>query len=255
MYAFAQRRDTLVFDEPLYASYLAANPRKTRPYRDELLRVDETNASCVIRDTLLGASIPSWFLTEGRPSPTVRFYKHIASQLPPGLSADLAFRQNCQHFFLIRHPYRVVASYWKTHGEVSVEDTGLWKMNEMYQALASDAVAGSPPPLVLDNSDLLDAPEQALKLVCNRFGLEFQHSMLRWPPGGHKADGIWAEYWYAGTHKSQGFEREGVAGAGASRLEDEEDVLLALPPHVQHEAKLCLPLYEEMRRHRSTIII
>jgi hypothetical protein len=55
MYSFAQRHDTAVFDEPLYAHYLAnINPAAFRPYREEVLKVQDSNGDAVVRDIILG---------------------------------------------------------------------------------------------------------------------------------------------------------------------------------------------------------
>ena len=44
MYAFAQREDTTVYDEPLYAHYLSnSNAREYHPGADEVLAKQENN--------------------------------------------------------------------------------------------------------------------------------------------------------------------------------------------------------------------
>ena len=36
-------------------------------------------------------------------------------------------------------------------------------------------------------------------------GIGFTDAMLSWPAGPKPEDGIWAEHWYANTHRSTGF--------------------------------------------------
>jgi hypothetical protein len=48
LYSFNQRKDTVCFDEPLYASYLKLHPHLYRPYREELLEKDETDSNKVL---------------------------------------------------------------------------------------------------------------------------------------------------------------------------------------------------------------
>ena len=53
MYSFAQRADTRVVDEPLYAHYLARSGAD-HPGRDDVLASQDTDGSSVVRDVVLG---------------------------------------------------------------------------------------------------------------------------------------------------------------------------------------------------------
>ena len=53
MYAFAQRTDTRVVDEPLYAHYLRVSGAQ-HPGRDEVLRAQEGDGEQVVRAVVLG---------------------------------------------------------------------------------------------------------------------------------------------------------------------------------------------------------
>jgi hypothetical protein len=48
MYSFSQRQDCTVVDEPLYAAYLKKYPHYFRPYRDELMKAQNTDGDSVI---------------------------------------------------------------------------------------------------------------------------------------------------------------------------------------------------------------
>ena len=55
MYSFAQREDTRVFDEPLYAHYLRISG-VAHPAREEVLAVQENNGNKVVQEVILQKS-------------------------------------------------------------------------------------------------------------------------------------------------------------------------------------------------------
>ena len=69
MYAWRQRADTVVVDEPLYAHYLRVSGR-VHPGRDEVLASQEIVGETVVRTVVLG----------DHPRP-VAFFKHMAKHL------------------------------------------------------------------------------------------------------------------------------------------------------------------------------
>ena len=54
MYAWRQRADTTVVDEPLYAHYLRVSGRD-HPGRDEVLAAQDPDGGAVVRDVVLGS--------------------------------------------------------------------------------------------------------------------------------------------------------------------------------------------------------
>ena len=60
---------------------------------------------------------------------------------------------------------------------------------------------------MIDVHDVLEDPPRLLTLLCQAVGLEFQDSMLSWPPGRRETDGAWAPYWYDSVEGSTGFQR------------------------------------------------
>lgn len=76
-------------------------------------------------------------------------------------------------------------------------------MEELFDEVA--AWSGQAP-LVIDGDALRADPEGALRGLCTRLGIAWTPKMLRWPAGGHPADGTWAPHWYAAVHRSTGFE-------------------------------------------------
>ena len=55
MYSFAQRKDTIVFDEPLYAYYLSVTGAN-HPGREDVLSSQEKNGDMVIENIVLQES-------------------------------------------------------------------------------------------------------------------------------------------------------------------------------------------------------
>ena len=107
MYAFAQRSDTQVVDEPLYAHYLhtkyGANAAESaHPGSAEVLASLSTDATTVVRDVILG------------PCDTpVLFMKQMAHHL---IEIDLSFLQRTLNVFLIRDPKEMLPSLTRVIG-------------------------------------------------------------------------------------------------------------------------------------------
>ena len=192
MYAFAQRSDTQVIDEPLYGHYLhrkygADATNSTHPGTPEVLASMSTDATVVIRDVILAPC-----------DKPVLFMKQMAHHL---IDIDLSFLQRTYNVFLIRDPQEMLPSLAKIIGTPTLADTGLKTQHDLLFSLRA---AGQSPP-ILDAQLLLEDPRGVLAQLCERLGLAFEVSMLSWETGGNAADGVWAPYWYTNVHRSTGF--------------------------------------------------
>jgi hypothetical protein len=214
MYAFRQRDDTTVFDEPIYAHYLRVTGRE-HPGRDEVLTSQDPDGEAVVRDLILGE----------HPTPVV-FFKQMAQHV---VQLDRAFLGHCRNLLLIRDPERVIASFAKNVPDVNVADTGLPIQVELLESILADG----GDPIVIDSTALLAAPEAVLRTLCGRLGLAFDPGMLSWPAGPKPEDGVWAEHWYASTHRSTGFE------SGHPSTEP-------APEHLRGVVAEARPLYERL---------
>ncbi|KAJ4969312.1 hypothetical protein NE237_016013 [Protea cynaroides] len=186
MYSFAQRDDTEVLDEPLYANFLQITDVE-RPYRDELLSKMDSDGNKVVKEVIFGPGEKKY-----------RFCKHLSKQLVPGLTNDLM--KKGKHFILIRNPLNVLPSYDKVLPPSFLE-LGLAKLVTIYSKLSE---LGNPPP-VIDAADLQQDPEAALRGLCEDLDIPFQETMLKWEAGPKPVDGIWAPWWYESVHKSTSF--------------------------------------------------
>ena len=218
MYAFAQRSDTQVIDEPLYAHYLhtkygADATNSTHPGTAEVLASMSSDAAVVIRNVILGPC-----------DKPVLFMKQMAHHL---IDIDLSFLQETLNVFLIREPREMLPSLAKVIGTPTLADTGLKTQHDL---LVSLRAAGQSPP-ILDARLLLEDPRGVLYQLCERFGLGFEESMLSWEPGGNSADGVWAPYWYGNVHRSIGFAPYRPKSEPFPK--ELEDVLAACSPHYE----------------------
>lgn len=189
MYAFGQRADCAVWDEPFYAPYLAATGAD-HPMREAILAAHETDPEKVAQACL--GPVPG-----GKP----HFYmKHMPHQMIDGFPLD--WTAGCVNVHLIRHPARVVASYGEKRAEVTLDDLGFRQ-----QAALFDRIGGH----VIDSADIRADPQGMLTRLCDAIGLPFDPAMLQWPAGGRPEDGVWAPHWYGAIHRSTGF--AGAEGA------------------------------------------
>ena len=216
MYSWAQRADTTVLDEPLYAHYLAADDRG-HPMAAEVLASQPTDADEVIRTVLLA------------PVDTpVLFAKQMAHHLR---GVDPTFLGECTNLLLTRHPREMLRSLSAELPHCDLDDTGLPEQ----VALLDRILAAGATPLVVDSATLLADPEDVLRRICAAVDVDFDPAMLRWPPGPKPYDGVWAPVWYERVHASTGFERP------RARLRSDD-----LPAHLRPVLDEALPLYERL---------
>lgn len=188
MYSFAQRSDTIVFDEPLYAHYLVRTPaRQYHPGADEVIATMENDGQKVVDDLILG----------DHPTPVV-FFKHMTHHL---LDLDLGFLDKTVNILLTRDPLEMLPSYGAVVETPTLNDVGYARHLELLHDLQS---RGQNPP-VIDSKQILLNPRKVLTELCARIGIPFEESMLSWKAGARPEDGVWAKYWYHSVHQSTGF--------------------------------------------------
>jgi hypothetical protein len=188
MYSFAQRNDSIVFDEPLYAHYLSKTPaRAYHPGADEVIATMENDGQKVVDELILGDF-----------EKPVAFFKHMTHHL---YNLDLGFLDQTVNVLLTRDPFDMLPSYAVNVETPSIQDVGYKQHIELLEYLQS---RGQTPP-VLDSKQILLNPKKVLSELCERIGINFQESMLSWQAGARLEDGSWAKYWYKSVHESTGF--------------------------------------------------
>lgn len=219
MYAFAQRPDTRVFDEPLYAAYLSSGKATIdHPGHDEIIASQNSNADQVIQQVLMGDY-----------QEEVLFFKQMTHHLA-GLPMN--FLLPFQNVLLIRDPRRIIASFAKVIPNPGIDDVGIARQLELFQFLQNHQQAA----LVVDAKDLLLDPARVLQLLCEQLQIPFYPEMLKWEPGPRPEDGVWAPHWYANVHQSSGF------------IPYEEKPVTLSPP-LEALAQNCQPYYEVLKSY------
>jgi hypothetical protein len=217
MYAWRERADTVVYDEPLYAHYLRVSGR-IHPGRDEVLAAQEPDGAAVVREVILG----------DHPRP-VAFFKHMAKHL---VDLDRGFLTRCHNVLLVRDPWEMLTSFQVQVPDADLDETGLVEMVE----ILDDVLAAGGDPIVVDSRALLDDPPGVLAELCRRLGLTFEPTMLSWPAGPKPEDGVWAPHWYHAVHGSTGW--------SPWRAKDTQ-----LLPHLEPVLEQAVPLYRRLQEH------
>ncbi|HMQ47634.1 MAG TPA: hypothetical protein PKA00_05765 [Saprospiraceae bacterium] len=216
MYAFAQRPDASVVDEPLYAHYLTQTDSIVlHPGKEDILASQENDGNQVIKNVLFA----------DYPTPLVLF-KQMTHHL---IAIDWDFLLDMENILLIRHPRAIIASYSKVIPNPSIKDIGIAQQYELYNWL----VDNHKPPVVIDAQCLLLNPPRVLQQLCQALDISFEEAMLSWSPGSRPEDGVWAKYWYASVHQSTGFQ---------PYIPQE----YALSPELEKLAEACLPYYQQL---------
>ena len=222
MRAWENRPDTVVFDEPLYAFYLSSTGLD-HPGREEVIASQPVGWRAVL-SSLASDPLP--------PGATIAYAKHMTHHVLP--SVDLTAFAPFRHAFLIRDPRSLLASYARVRSAPTLADLGLRQQAWLFEEF------GGP---VIDSSDLLAAPEAALRALCGALGVPFSASMLSWPAGPRSSDGVWAPHWYDSVWQSTGFApaRQGPPPS--------------LDPTLEPLLEACLPYYEKLRENKIKVDI
>lgn len=191
MRSFENRGDTVVWDEPLYAYYLAQT-QKPHPGFDEIIKAHPTDWHQICE---LAQAIP-----ENNKKASVYYQKHMTHHLLNEI--DYGWLDQLTNCFLIRNPRQVISSYVKQYSDIGVEDIGITQQIKLYDYLRTK---NGKAPIVIDGEDLLKQPQAMLQKLCDALKISFEPSMLSWPAGERDSDGVWAKHWYESVWNSTGF--------------------------------------------------
>lgn len=217
MYSFAQRTDTMVADEPLYAHYLAQTNADTyHPGAKEVLERMENNGEEVIK----------WMM--GPHEKPVVFFKQMTHFL---INIDFSFLEKTKNIILTRNPEEMLPSYAKEIKHPTMQDVGYSKHIELIEHLEKIG----QEPIVITSKRVLENPEKILKKLCEKIDIPFDSSMLSWEKGPRPEDGIWAKYWYKSVHNSTGFK--------PYKPKSEP-----FPEHLKPLLNKCKPIYDELAK-------
>lgn len=188
MYSFAQRKDTKVFDEPLYGYYLKnSTAAKYHPGAEEIMEDMETDGEKVVYMMLNYSEKP------------VLFFKNMTHHLLPSL--DKEFMKSMVNVILTRDPVEMLPSFAEVIENPSMQDVGY----KMHLDIVEELQGMDLPVIVVDSKSILLNPEKQLNKLCEALGIPFDPAMLNWEKGAIAEDGVWAKYWYKSIHNSTSF--------------------------------------------------
>ena len=215
MYSFAQRKDTQVYDEPLYAYYLKnTDAKEYHPGAKEVLETMESDGEQVVKMML------------GEHAKPVVFFKHMTHHL---LDLDRSFMKDSLHIILTRNPKEMLPSYAKEIHHPTMDDVGYAAHLELLDYLRNMDLN----PIVVDSKRILLNPKELLTQLCSLLNIPFDSNMLTWLPGERPEDGIWAQYWYSSVHKSTGFMKYQAKNE-------------SFPEHLKPLLDSCIPYYNKL---------
>ena len=123
MYSFAQRPDTVVYDEPLYGHYLHSTQASTyHPGAQEVLQEMELDGNKVIESMM------------GSHSKPVVFFKNMTHHL---LDVDRSFMTEVHNVLLTRNPVEMLPSFAKEIPNPTMLDVGYEAHIELIRHLNS----------------------------------------------------------------------------------------------------------------------
>ncbi|MBQ0786458.1 MAG: sulfotransferase family protein [Oceanihabitans sp.] len=220
MYSFAQREDTKVVDEPLYAHYLRNTVAKEyHPGTQDILDTLEQDGNKVIAEMMTNTTS------------SVFFFKNMTHHLLD-VNRDFMKEENVYHVMLTRDPHEMLPSFDKVIENPNLEDVGYAKHTELLDYFEANNIK----PIVLDSKRVLLNPKKVLSQLCEFIGIPFDENMLHWEAGARKEDGIWAKYWYANIHKSTGY----LAYTPKSET---------FPERLEPLLKECMPHYNKLLKY------
>jgi len=215
MYAFAQRKDTIVFDEPLYAHYLfKTNADEYHPGAEEILATMENGGNKVVK------------MMQGKHPTSIVFFKQMTHHL---VDLDWSFMKDMVNVILTRDPIEMLPSYAEQVNQPTLRDVGYAahiKLIDYLKKLGQKVI-------VLDGKNVLLNPRKVLSELCEAIGIPYDEAMLSWEASARPEDGCWAKYWYKNVHQSTNFAPYKVKTA-------------PFPKHLEDLLEETKPLYQQL---------
>lgn len=215
MYSFAQRSDTLVFDEPLYAHYLKnTSANEYHPGAEDILTSMENDGEKVVN------------MMMGKHNKPVVFYKNMTHHL---LNLDRSFMKNVVNIILTRNPVEMLPSFDKVIKNPTINDVGYALHTELVKYFKKNGIK----PIILDSKKILLNPKKELTNLCNLISIPLDEHMLHWKAEARKEDGVWAKYWYGNIHNSTSFM-------------EYKPKTTTFPEHLKPLLNSCMPHYNKL---------
>ena len=215
MYSFAQRKDTTVVDEPLYAHYLSkSNAKEYHPGADEILATMENDGNKVIE------------MMKGDFDTPIVFFKQMTHHL---IDIDWSFMEGMVNIILTRNPKEMLPSFAEQINQPKIQDVGYaahFDLMNYFKKIGQKII-------VLDGRNVLLNPEKVITQLCEEIGIPFDKAMLNWEAGARPEDGCWAKFWYKSVHQSTCFAPY-------------KPKTKPFPKHLENLLSECQPLYNQL---------
>lgn len=189
MRSWSSRIDTVVIDEPFYASYLNST-KLVHPMHKQIIKKYPSKYEEMIE--ILKAENPK--------SSSIWYQKHMAHHLLNFNNLD--FILSFKNSILIRHPKDVILSYTKKNILNDEKDLGYPQQYEIIKFLKKN----NQNFIIINSETLLQNPELILRKWCSSLEIDFDKKMLTWEKGTYDSDGIWAQHWYDSVVDTNGFQ-------------------------------------------------
>ena len=217
MYAFAQRNDATVLDEPYYAHYLTQGKSEVaHPSHKAIVETMEPSRDKITEHIKALSQNQDVF---------VKGMAHHYLEEQPNYILEW------NNVLLIRHPKNLLASFSKVIENPSVDDIGIKKAAQLFNYLKEQGKS----PVVIDSDELLKNPAIYLSQLCEALGIHFTEDMLSWNTGGIPEDGVWAPHWYHNVHNSTGFAKQKTSSQ-------------PMPERLQPVLEEALPYYQQLKQ-------
>ncbi len=187
MYAFNQREDTVIADEPYFA-YSLAYTGVNSEIREEAIEKMDVNPQR-ISDLLANCDIKKELF----------IVRNKASQL---IGQEWSVLEAFKNVFVISEPETMVRSLRKDSERPTLIDMCYEVQYQQILFLIEKGIE----PMVIKWEDILNKPKEAIKELCVKLKIEFQEDMLEWEKGPHDFESLPSKSWGQNIHNSLGFD-------------------------------------------------
>ncbi|UJR36903.1 hypothetical protein I4U23_029616 [Adineta vaga] len=222
MYAFNQRSDTLVMDEPFYGIWLKNNGKKQAFYDEVMLRMECDDANKIHDEIENSEKIKGNIFVKNTMNTVPHMNEHRLLKYHPIL--------------LIHDPAETIVSHGIIEPALTTRDLFLEDQVRMYDWLKEKI---KEDPIVINSNELKIDGAAILQKVCKILNLSYTDEMLSWPSGPKSIDGFWTQFSNNKVHASTGF--QSLSSIQITR----ED----LPKNMITIYNAVLPHYEKLLSH------
>ncbi len=217
---FVERDDALALHEPYSMAFYHGRERRHGRYAS-------TEADPAYDYAAVTAQIFD------RDHDKIVFVKDMAYHVRDFWTPD--FLRRVRSTFLLRQPVSALASLYKMVPDFDLEETGYPELEKVFEATAR---LENATPVLIRTEDFQAAPDATMSAYCDRLGIPFVPSAMRWERKDVQAWNGWKR-WHV----------EALASEKINAAKPPPD-LNGQPDHVKRMVAKVRPIYENLVRHR-----